>query len=118
MSHQYQNTSIQGCQIRHYEDPQQVFSDNKDMEESIMTMKNIFLLWVPIMTNLTSLDAGVLILVRHMLLNMFFMVMLDSSMLVMSLSVASVLKLEYEDEGLWIENLMLDTLAGEQNQII
>ena len=38
----YQNTSIEGCQIRYYEEPHQVFSDNKDMEESIMTMKNMF----------------------------------------------------------------------------
>ena len=44
------------------------------------------LLMVLIMTNLTSLDAGVLIMVRHMLLNMFFLVMMDSSMLVLSLS--------------------------------
>ena len=40
--HHYQNTSIQGGQIRHYEDKQKVFSDNKDMEEFIMYMKNIF----------------------------------------------------------------------------
>ena len=38
----YQNTSIEGCQIRYYEEPHQVFSDNKDREESIMTMKNMF----------------------------------------------------------------------------
>ena len=44
------------------------------------------LLMVLIMTNLTSLDAGVLIMVRHMLLTMFFLVMMDSSMLVLSLS--------------------------------
>ena len=44
------------------------------------------LLMVLIMTNMTSLDAGVLIMVRHMLLNMFFLVMMDSSMLVLSLS--------------------------------
>ena len=44
------------------------------------------LLIVLIMTNLTSLDAGVLIMVPHMVLNMFFMVLMDSSMLMMSLS--------------------------------
>ena len=36
-------------------------------------------------------------------------------------TVASVLKLGNEDEGLWMRdrgNLMLGTLAGEQNQII
>ena len=38
------------------------------------------------MMNLTSLDAGVLIMVPHMVLNMFFMVMIYSSMLMMSLS--------------------------------
>ena len=35
------------------------------------------LLWVCIMTNLTFLVAGVLIMVAHMVLNMFFMVHVD-----------------------------------------
>ena len=49
----YQNTSIEGCQIRYYEEPHQVFSDNKDMEESIMTMKNMF-------NNIIDVTAGLM----------------------------------------------------------
>ena len=40
--HHFQNASIQGCQICHKEDPQQVDSENKDMEESISIKVNMF----------------------------------------------------------------------------
>ena len=42
MWHHFQNASIQGCQICHKEDPQQVDSENKDMEESISIKVNMF----------------------------------------------------------------------------
>ena len=40
--HHFQNASIQGCQISQKEDPEQVDSENKDMEESIRIMVNMF----------------------------------------------------------------------------
>ena len=39
--HLFQNASIQGCQMCHIENQEQVDSDNKDMEESIRTMVNM-----------------------------------------------------------------------------
>ena len=45
-----------------------------------------FLLRVLMMTNLSSLDTGVLIIVRLAFLNMFIIVMMNSSMLMLLLS--------------------------------
>jgi hypothetical protein len=40
--HHFQIASIQGCKICKKEDPEQVDSENKDMEESIRIMVNMF----------------------------------------------------------------------------